>query len=161
MNAVVFHHIHPAVSNHIQAISALPPTYNHFHPVFPPIFFTHIFHSLLSLGHFFFTFSGTLFMYSFYTFLHTFLWRCLWHIFCTRLCLVLPWSTVPQTATDWLKCFCIYRPFIGKLLVASYLISSKSLISFENIVMLSLFSTVPAVPGCTCLYLALPRSSIL
>ena len=75
MNAVVFHHIHPAVSNHIQAISALPPTYNHFHPVFPPIFFTHIFHSLLSLGHFFFTFSGTLFMYSFYTFLHTFLWH--------------------------------------------------------------------------------------
>ena len=28
---------------------------------------------------------------------------------CTCLCLGLPWSTFPQTATDWPKCFCIYR----------------------------------------------------
>ena len=27
---------------------------------------------------------------------------------CTWLCLGLPYSNLPQTATDWLKCFCIY-----------------------------------------------------
>ena len=47
---------------------------------------------------------------------------------CTWLCLGLPYSNLPQTATDWLKCFCIYRPFFGTL-VASYLISLKSLMS--------------------------------
>ena len=42
---------------------------------------------------------------------------------CTRLymgvpgctCLGLPWSTLPQTAIDWLKCFCIYKTKRQKL----------------------------------------------